>query len=64
MNPVAEIEKAIGEQVWTCHICGCLRPDSKISVYSYDISLAYGLPAGTMKRNVRYCNDKPECKIA
>lgn len=63
MNPVAEIEKVIGEDVWTCHICRCLRPDSKISVHTTDISAQFGLPAGTMKRNYRFCNDKPQCKL-
>lgn len=43
-------------ETWTCHICGDERPDVRISVYSFPID---GLPNAT--RNVRYCNDRPEC---
>jgi len=50
----------IGE-TWTCHICGRERPDQAISVMVFDTSENYGLPPGTMKQNVRYCNDNPEC---
>ncbi len=48
---------------WTCHVCGEDRPDAKISVFSKDISgdFEVPLPPGTMKQNVRYCNDKKEC---
>lgn len=46
---------------WTCHICGQERPDEQISVHKRDVSKEYGLPAGTMKENVRYCNDNPDC---
>ena len=46
---------------WTCHVCKDERPDAAISVVSTDLSKQYGLPPGTMKQNVRYCNDRPEC---
>lgn len=46
---------------WRCHICGDERPDACISVNTRDMSADYNLPAGTMKQNVRYCNDKKEC---
>lgn len=46
---------------WTCHICGAERPDEKISVYTTDTSADFNLPPGTMKTNVRYCNDNPDC---
>lgn len=46
---------------WTCHICGDNRPDSCISVFSRDVSSKYKLPSGTIKENIRYCNDKEEC---
>ena len=42
---------------WTCHVCGELRPDDKISVYSRTIS-KHDIP---ITENVRYCNDNPEC---
>lgn len=46
---------------WICHICGKDRPDNKIEVRSIDVSDQYKLPKGTMKNNVRYCNDNPDC---
>jgi hypothetical protein len=42
---------------WTCHVCGKLRPDNKISVYSSTI-LQGDIP---IKQNVRHCNDNPDC---
>ena len=42
---------------WTCHVCGRMRPDKRISVHSFQIRDA---PPGFV-RNVRYCNDRPEC---
>lgn len=47
---------------WTCHICGKERPDNKISVFTRDISAKSKFPSGTIKQNVRYCNDNPECE--
>lgn len=46
---------------WTCHICGEKRPDSFISVVSKDLSKKYELAEGTLKQNVRYCNDNQSC---
>jgi hypothetical protein len=48
---------------WQCHVCGDLREDSKISVFTRDVSqdAEPKLPPGTMKINVRYCNDRPKC---
>jgi hypothetical protein len=42
---------------WTCHVCGELRPDDKIGVYSR-VSTRFGVE---LTENVRYCNDKPDC---
>jgi hypothetical protein len=47
---------------WACHVCGETRPDSCISVLSKDTSADYDLPKGSMKMNIRYCNDKQPCK--
>lgn len=49
------------ELTWVCHVCGDLRPDDKISVYTTDVSEKHGLPSGALKQNVRYCNDRKEC---
>jgi len=49
---------SLGE-TWTCHVCGRERPDSRISVASGMIQMAGGV---MMQRNVRYCNDRPECQ--
>ena len=46
---------------WRCHVCKDSRPDAAISVYKTDTSADFGLPAGTMRQNVRYCNDRPKC---
>ncbi len=46
---------------WTCHVCGKERPDAYISVRSIDMSSEYKLPVGTVKQNVRYCNDNERC---
>lgn len=46
---------------WACHVCGRVRDDRYISVYTTDRSKEYGLPSGTMSHNVRYCNDNKEC---
>jgi len=42
---------------WTCHVCGKWRPDAFVSVRSFAIKDA---PPGWV-RNVRHCNDRPEC---
>lgn len=46
---------------WECHICKEDREDKFISVLTTDISLKYNLPKGSMKQNVRFCNDKKIC---
>ncbi len=38
-----------------------MRPDASISVYSKDISKDYQLEWGTLKENIRYCNDNEDC---
>ena len=48
--------------VWTCHVCQDFREDKFISVFTRDISSNYALPAGTAQENVRYCNDRAECR--
>ena len=50
------------ELTWACHVCGETRPDSRISVLSKDTSAEYNLPKGSLKENIRYCNDKQACK--
>jgi hypothetical protein len=49
--------RVMDDLTWTCHICGKVRPDARISVYS---SPKY-IGAVEMIQNVRYCNDNPEC---
>ena len=46
---------------WACDMCGDTRPDAKISVAKRDISQRYGLGPGSVFRNTRYCNDRPDC---
>ncbi len=46
---------------WQCDICHRERPDAQISVYKIDETPA-DLPAGTVTRNVKYCNDNPACR--
>jgi hypothetical protein len=48
---------------WRCHICGEWRPDNKIRVYTTDSSAEFGLEPGTVQRNVRYCEDNPQCVL-
>lgn len=50
------------ELIWTCHICGQVRPCDKIGIFSRDTSADYDLPAGTIQQNVRYCNDNDVCR--
>ena len=47
---------------WRCDICRDTRPDDKISVHKVDIT-PQGFPPGTVIRNVKYCNDRPACKL-
>lgn len=46
----------------TCHVCGEMRPDDKISIEKHKTVM----PGTNMKveENVRYCNDKAECIAA
>jgi len=44
---------------WTCHVCGKVRPDDKISVFTRT-NVVPGTDI-TFQENVRYCNDNPEC---
>jgi hypothetical protein len=60
-HTLGKLEEAIGEEIWTCHVCHCLRPDSKVSVYQRDISAFWGLAPGSLHENIRFCNDKAEC---
>ncbi len=46
---------------WTCHICKEERPDHFIAVMGKDTSEEFDLPPGTMRQNIRYCNDRPKC---
>jgi hypothetical protein len=46
---------------WHCTVCREERPDAQISVVSADTSADAGFEAGTMKWNVKYCNDRPKC---
>jgi len=48
---------------FACEICGKERPNNKISVRTFDNSLKYDLPVGTVKRHVNYCNDNDKCKV-
>ena len=48
---------------WRCQICYRERPDVKISVHKVDIG-PKTLPPGTVTRNVKYCNDNPQCEEA
>ncbi len=41
---------------WKCHICGKERDDAEIDVLTYLLESLQGA-----ERNVRYCNDNPEC---
>lgn len=46
---------------WTCHVCGEMRPDSKISVETKTVPIKG--TESTIEQNIRYCNDKPKCKV-
>jgi hypothetical protein len=47
---------------WVCHVCGEERPDARISVFKRDVSAFHNLPPGTFMENIRYCNDRSECR--
>lgn len=45
---------------WACHICGKLRPDAKIAVWSRSTPM----PAAEgyyIVENIRYCKDRVKC---
>jgi hypothetical protein len=44
-------------ETWSCHVCGEIRPDERISVYSKEVEINNI----KIKQNVRYCNDRPAC---
>lgn len=44
---------------WVCHVCGAVRPDNRISVFSSERRLP-GHQA-VFVQNVRFCNDRPAC---
>ena len=46
---------------WNCEVCGKLREDEFIEVVTYDFLKNHNLPEGTVKRNVKYCNDNEYC---
>ena len=52
----------MSELTWTCHICGRVRADRDVGVFTRDISARYKLKPGTMKMNTRYCLDTIECR--
>lgn len=56
--------KEMGDSMitWKCDVCGQKRPDDKISVNKADMSERFNLPKGTMQSNVKFCNDKPDCR--
>lgn len=47
-----------------CEICGEMRPDALISVCTTDVSKKYGLPEGSAKLHMNYCNDNATCEAA
>ena len=48
---------------WSCMVCGVIRPDAMIRVYTKDVSdqCDPALPAGSVLVNIRYCRDQPSC---
>jgi len=51
----------MSKMTWKCTVCGDTRPDAKISVHVRDVSQKFGLPEGTAKHNIKYCNDRQKC---
>lgn len=52
-----------GSLTWRCDICRQERPDKFISVHKVDIT-PQGMQPGTVVRNVKFCNDNPDCEAA
>lgn len=48
----------LGALTWTCHVCGAVRPDDKISVYTRTLVSPTGVE---IRSNTRYCNDRGAC---
>lgn len=48
-----------GPLTWACHICGQVRPDDKIAVYTHHRQLSAN-PAISFQENVRYCKRPPQ----
>lgn len=46
------------ELTWSCHVCGDVRPDERISVYKRETVTRTGV---RVIENVRFCNDRPAC---
>ncbi len=44
-----------------CEVCNRMRPNKLISVHKVDLGTARNLPAGSLMRNVNYCNDSDTC---
>jgi hypothetical protein len=51
---------ALGLLMWSCMVCGKMRPDDEIAVASSTWEMG-GFP---LQVNVRYCADDPACKAA
>lgn len=45
-------------ETWNCGICMKERPDRFIGVVTYPLDIA-GFPKA--ERNLKFCNDNPEC---
>ena len=59
MRKRVEADRAAWDSImgmWHCEICEAHRLDAHVSVISFSID---GVP--NFVRNVRYCNDRPEC---
>lgn len=54
-------ENIFDKLTWRCHICDEHRTDKYISVMKMDVSDLFDSESGTIVRNIRYCDDKPEC---
>ncbi len=47
---------------WRCDVCEQERADAHIDVLTVDISAGLGLRPGGALRNIKYCNDRLECR--
>jgi hypothetical protein len=55
--PLGRMPMATHDLTWTCHVCGEVRPDNKIMVFSKVKKFGNA----EITQNVRYCIDKPDC---